>query len=259
MRCWYDRLVPAPSTPPLRARLRTAATLRPMPLLRLAQPFDHPDWLFEVKHDGFRALAHIDGHHCHLVSRNGHTFKHWPQLCELAHATKAHNAVIDGEIVCLDRRGRSNFKNLLFRRDWPFFYAFDLLAVDGEDRREWPVIERKRRLRQLIPSVQTRLLYVDHITARGRDFFEVARAHDLEGIVAKPATGRYLSDGASTNWIKIKNTGYTQLTARHELFDSRSGTKAYAQEGAAADSVREVERAAGLTRSVAYLFRSLRA
>jgi hypothetical protein len=71
-----------------------------MPLLRLAQPFDHPDWLFEVKHDGFRALAHIDGHHCHLVSRNGHTFKHWPQLCELAHATKAHNAVIDGEIVC---------------------------------------------------------------------------------------------------------------------------------------------------------------
>jgi hypothetical protein len=74
-----------------------------MPLLRLPEPFDHPDWLFEVKHDGFRALAHIDGHHCALVSRNGHTFKHWPQLCEeLAHAVKPHDAVIDGEIVCLD-------------------------------------------------------------------------------------------------------------------------------------------------------------
>src|SRR5687767_16012320 len=90
------------------------------------EPFDHPDWLFEVKHDGFRALAHIDGHHCDLVSRNGHAFKHWPQLCEeLAHAAKAHDAVLDGEIVCLDARGHSNFKSLLFRQEWPYFYAFD--------------------------------------------------------------------------------------------------------------------------------------
>ena len=77
---------------------------------------------------------------------------------------------------------------MLFRRDWPYFYAFDLAAVDGEDLREWPLIERKRRLRQLIPSVMTRLLYVNHIEARGRDFVQLACAHDLEGIVAKPAT-----------------------------------------------------------------------
>jgi bifunctional non-homologous end joining protein LigD len=87
--------------------------------------------------------------------------------------------------------------------------------------RDWPLIERKRRLRQLVPSVPTRLLYVDHITARGRDFFEVACAHDLEGMAAKPAIGRYHSDGTSTNWIKIKNPGYTQMTARHELFDCK--------------------------------------
>ena len=169
-----------------------------MPLLRLPEPFDHPDWLFEVKHDGFRALAHVHGHHCTLVSRNGHTFKHWPQLCEeLAHAVTAHDAVIDGEIVCLDAPGRSNFKSLLFRREWPSLYAFDLLAVDGEDLREWPLVERKRRLRRLIPSVPTRLLYVDHVEARGRDFFEVACAHDLEGIVAKLASGRYHADGTT--------------------------------------------------------------
>jgi bifunctional non-homologous end joining protein LigD len=198
-----------------------------MPLLRLAEPFDHPDWLFEVKHDGFRALAHIDGHHCDLVSRNGHTFKHWPHLCEeLAHAVKAHDAVIDGEIVCLDARGRSNFKSLLFRREWPYFYAFDLLAVDGEDLRDWPMSDRKRRLRQLIPAVPTRLLYVDHVQERGRDFFEVACAHDLEGIVGKLASGRYHADGTSTNWCKIRNAGYTQMTARHELFEPRSRTRA---------------------------------
>jgi bifunctional non-homologous end joining protein LigD len=179
-----------------------------------------------VKHDGFRPLAHIDGHHCDLVSRNGHIFKHWPQLCEeLAHAAKAHDAVIDGEIVYLDARGRSHFKSLLFRREWPYFYAFDLLAVDGEDLREWPLLERKRRLRRLIPSVPTRLLYVDHVQARGRDFFEVACAHDLEGIVGKLAAGPYHADGRSTSWCKVKNPAYTQMTARHELFDRRTGPR----------------------------------
>jgi bifunctional non-homologous end joining protein LigD len=105
---------------------------------------------------------------------------------------RAHDAIIDGEIVCLDRQGRSNFKSLLFRREWPYFYAFDLLAVDGEDLREWPLIERKRRLRRLIPSVPRRLLYVEH----SHGHFEVACAHDLEGSVAKPANNRYHSDGA---------------------------------------------------------------
>jgi ATP-dependent DNA ligase len=148
-------------------------------------------------------------HRCDLVSRNGHTFKHWPQLCEeLAHAVKAHDAVLDGEIVCLDARDRSNFKSLLFRRGWPYFYAFDLLAADGEDLRDRPLVERKRRLRRLIPSVPTRLLYVDHVEARGRDFFEVACAHDLEGIVGKLASGSYHADGTSTNWCKIKNPAY---------------------------------------------------
>jgi hypothetical protein len=93
---------------------------------------------------------------------------------------------------------------------------------DGEDLREWPLVERKRRLRRLIPSVPTRLLYVDHVQACGKDFFQVACAHDLEGVVAKPSNGRYHRDGTST-WLKIKNPAYTQMTARHDLFQSRTG------------------------------------
>jgi bifunctional non-homologous end joining protein LigD len=205
-------------------------SFRPMPLVRIPEPFDHPDWLFEVKHDGFRALAHVEGHQCRLVSRNGHTFRQWPHLCEeLAHAVKAHDAVLDGEIVCLDRRGRSDFKSLLYRRVWPYFYAFDLLAVDGDDLRAWPLIERKRRLRTLIPPVPTRLLYVESVEGRGRDFFEVACAYDLEGIVAKLADGRYHADGTSTSWVKIKNPHYTQATGRHELFERRTATGARAR------------------------------
>jgi bifunctional non-homologous end joining protein LigD len=194
-----------------------------MPLLPLPEPFDHPNWLFEVKHDGFRALAHVSGHSCELRSRNGHTFKHWPHLCEeLAHAVKAHDAVIDGEIVCLDARGRSNFRNLLFRRQWPYFYAFDLLALDGEDLRDWPLVERKRELRRLIRSVPTRLLYVDHVEARGRDFFEVACAHDLEGIVGKLASGRSMRTARAPTGSRSRTPAYTQMTARHELFERRT-------------------------------------
>jgi bifunctional non-homologous end joining protein LigD len=142
-----------------------------------------------------------------------------------ARSKKAHEALIDGELVGLDAQGRSNFKSLLFRREWPYFYAFDLLAVDGEDLREWPLADRKRRLRRLIPSVPTRLLYVDHVKGRGRDFFEVACAHDLEGIVGKLARGRYHADGTSTSWFKIKNPAYTQMTVRHELFERRTGSR----------------------------------
>src|SRR5215204_2722742 len=82
-----------------------------------------------------------------------------------------------------------------------------------------------RRLRRLIPSVPTRLLYVDHVQARGRDFFEVACAHGLEGIVGKLASGRYHADGTSTNWFKVKNPGYMHMTARHELFERRAGSR----------------------------------
>jgi bifunctional non-homologous end joining protein LigD len=71
-----------------------------MRLLRIPEPFDHPDWLYEVKFDGFRALAHVNGHHCQLVSRYGRVFKSWPYLAEeTAHAVRAHSAVLDGEIV----------------------------------------------------------------------------------------------------------------------------------------------------------------
>jgi ATP-dependent DNA ligase len=81
------------------------------------------------------------------------------------------------------------------------------------------------RLRRLIPSVPPRLLFVDHVQARGRDFFEVACAPDLEGIVGKLASGRSHADGTSTNWCKIKNLAYTQMTARRELFERRTGSR----------------------------------
>lgn len=119
-----------------------------MPLVRIPEPFDHPDWQFELKHDGFRALAYVHGHTCTLVSRRGHVFTKFKLLAEeVAHSVRAMRCVVDGEIVCLDPDGRSNFHKLLFRREWPYFYEFDLLSIEGKDIRNRPLVERKDRLR----------------------------------------------------------------------------------------------------------------
>jgi bifunctional non-homologous end joining protein LigD len=198
------------------------STFPPMPLERIPEPFDHPDWVFEVKHDGFRALAHVDGHRCRLVSRRGHVFAKWDVLCvEIAHSVRAMSAVIDRELVCLDSDGRSNFYKLLFHRDWPYFYAFDALLIDGEDLRHLPLIERKRRLRAIMPRVDSRLLHVDHLRERGAAMFRAACERHVEGIVAKWREGPYPTDGASTSWLKIKNQSYSQMTGRRELFEAR--------------------------------------
>ena len=155
-------------------------------LVRIPEPFDHDDWIFESKLDGFRALAHIDGHHCRLVSRTGHTFKHWPYLeVELAHAVRCDSAVLDGEIVCFDDTGRPNFHKLLFRRGWPHFCAFDVLALNGRDLRLLPLIERKAWLKAIMPRVRSRVRFVDHIAQSGSEFYRLVCEQDLEGVVAK--------------------------------------------------------------------------
>ncbi len=193
-----------------------------MPLVRIPDPFDHPEWLWELKWDGFRALAFIEGHECRLVSRAGHVFKSWPQLTEeLAHAVRADHAVLDGEIVCLDDDGRSNFHKLLFRRDWPYFFAFDILTLDGNDLRALPLTERRRRLAGTMPRVESRVRLVESIPTRGTDFYRVVCERDLEGVVGKWAGGTYVTGGRTTSWIKVKNPAYSQAEGRHELFAER--------------------------------------
>jgi ATP dependent DNA ligase domain len=86
------------------------STFQPLPLVRRAQPFSHSDWLFEVKYDGFRALAYLDGSGVRLISRNGNRFGSFDPLSQsIAFFLSAKNAVIDGEIVCLDSKGHSRF------------------------------------------------------------------------------------------------------------------------------------------------------
>src|SRR5205823_2429013 len=132
-----------------------------MPLLKRAAPFDDTDWIFELKYDGFRALAVIENGRAQLLSRNGHPFASFPSLAEsISNSLPNARVVIDGEICSLDRRGRPQFKNLLFRRkNPPCFFAFDLLTCDGKDLRTERLLDRKQELRRLLARACAPLKY----------------------------------------------------------------------------------------------------
>jgi bifunctional non-homologous end joining protein LigD len=187
-------------------------------LALVREPFDHPDYLFELKHDGFRVLAYISEGHCELVSRRRNAYKSFQELREHLGALKVKNAVIDGELVCLDSEGRSIFNELLFRRGSPVFYAFDLLYLNGRDLRQLPLIERKTKLREVIEkSGLTDVLCGKYVEDRGIDLFNAVVRMNLEGVVAKKKNGTY---SVVSGWLKIKNPQYTQSERRYELFDS---------------------------------------
>jgi len=189
-----------------------------MPLKRHQKPFSDPDWLFELKHDGFRALAFVDHGKCRLVSRNGNDFHGFTALASsLPKELNAQAAVLDGEIVCLDARGRSQFYKLLSKHGEPRFYAFDLLWCEGRDLRFDALHERKRQLKALIRSKEL-LLYCDHVEEHGERLFNFACANDLEGIVAKPKNSPYRFTETETYWLKLKNPYYTQAMGRDDLF-----------------------------------------
>ncbi len=133
--------------------------IKPMRLTR-AKPFDSPNYLFELKHDGFRAIAYIDDGNAELVSRNQNRFAFGSLKIALAQLP-VKNAILDGEVVCLDRYGVSQFNQLLARKTPPIFYAFDLLWLNGKDLRKLP----------LQSEVQGRILHSPDFGIRFLDFF----------------------------------------------------------------------------------------
>ena len=126
----------------------------------------------EIKFDGFRAIAYIEEGKCRLVSRKDHVYKSFRPLCDSIARLPVKSAILDGEIVCLDKFGRSVFDRLFYRQGTPYFYAFDLLWLNGRDLRSRPLLERKARLKQVIPA-GLQVLYSDHVERRGIELFEL--------------------------------------------------------------------------------------
>ena len=192
-----------------------------MRLSRRSEPFDSDQHIFELKIDGFRALAHIDSGQGQLISRNGNVFRGFAELAAwIAKHLRVDSAILDGEIACVDGDGRPVFRDLLFRRKQCIFIAFDLLYLNGKDLRVLPLLERKAALKKLLRRKRSRILYLDHIESDGRLLFEQIVKMDLEGIVCKRKDSPYkVTEKPSRHWIKgIKNPMYSQLKGRLDLF-----------------------------------------
>ena len=228
------------------AKAIPGAEQKPMPTVihpMLATPadkaFDNPDWLFEIKWDGYRAIAFVEDWRVRLVSRTQNDLTaQFSELGSLPQFVKAQRAILDGEIVALDEEGRPSFslmqqrtgfqagKRRLPRREGVpvIYYAFDLLYLDGLDLRRVALEQRKQLLQERIVAGGV-IQFSDHYAEKGLDLFEAAKQRGLEGILAKKRRSVY-EEKRSRDWLKIKITqrqecvigGYTDPEGSREYF-----------------------------------------
>lgn len=187
-------------------RIKLQNFIRPMLAKETSQPFNSDDWIFEIKWDGYRAIAET-GKQLRLYSRNGLSFNDkYPEVADALKKLKS-NVVLDGEIVALDSKGNSHFQ-LLQNYDpgesMLVYYVFDILRKDGKDLTKLSLVQRKALLQKLITNT-THLRYSDHIPGEGIQFFKLIVKRDLEGIIAKRAESEYYPGVRTGEWLKIKN------------------------------------------------------
>jgi bifunctional non-homologous end joining protein LigD len=214
--------------------------IHPMLATTVEKPFDDPEWLFEIKWDGYRAVAFIKDGKARLVSRHQNDLTaQYPELQNLPSFIKAESAILDGEIAALDEEGRSSFSLMQQRTgvreggrrakakpDIPvLYYVFDLLYLDGYDLRRVALEERKELLAQMIDGSGL-VRYSDHFPS-GTALFEAAKQKGLEGILAK-RRGSVYEERHSREWLKVKITqtldcvvgGYTDPEGSRQYFGS---------------------------------------
>jgi len=217
------------------------AAITPMLASLCDEPFDDPNWLFEIKWDGYRAVAFLDDGDVRLVSRNHNDLTaKFPELGGLSKSVKAKNAILDGEIVVLDDQGRPSFSLMQQRTGFRshgrqstpregvpiLYYVFDVIYLDGYDLRRVRLEERKSALREIVSDSDI-MRYSDHFGGNGKALFNVAKEKGLEGIIAKKANSCY-EERRSREWQKIKITqtvdcvigGYTEPEGSRQYFGS---------------------------------------
>lgn len=202
--------------------------IQPMLATSVKEPFDHPDWIFEVKWDGYRAVAEIRDEGVSLYSRNLISLekKFSPIVGSLRQWR--FDAVMDGEIVVVDDQGRADFQMLQHYRDSRsghlLYYVFDLLYFRGHDLTDLPLLKRKELLKKILPSTP-KIRFSDHIWKEGVLFYNVAKEKGLEGIIAKHSQSVYEAGRRSRQWLKVK----TQLTQEAVIagFTEPGGARKY--------------------------------
>jgi bifunctional non-homologous end joining protein LigD len=179
-----------------------------------SEPFSDGNWIYELKWDGFRAIAELNGSKVKLYSRNGNSFaESYPAVTDALRRLNL-KAVIDGEIIVVDEKGRSDFQGLQqYGSDTsrPMeFRVFDLLEINGKNICNLTLLERKAKLKSILPAKDKIVKYSDHVIGKGLELFRMAQERDLEGIIAKEAGSEYYPGTRSNSWLKIKHHKTTE-------------------------------------------------
>ncbi len=198
------------------AKKKGNAVLLPLPgfvepmSAKLIEGIPSGDWIYEIKFDGFRALALRGGSEARLLSRNQKDFGgKFSEVMEAVSQLAVEDAILDGEIVALDEQGRSSFQLLQAfemgqKRPPIFYYAFDLLRLDGKDLRELAVEQRKAKLEKLLKEAPGNIRYSASLGKDGAKLLGKAQEVGLEGLIGKRVGSRYETGRRSGSWVKIK-------------------------------------------------------
>ena len=180
-----------------------------------------PDWIHEIKHDGYRLTVHREGKRVRLFTRNGHDWTdRYPLIVEAALRIRIGSFALDGEAVLLGVDGRSDFDGLHSRQrnDEVQFYAFDVLMSDGDDLRKLPLSMRKANLARLLARRVNGIFLSDFERGEiGPDLFRHACLMGLEGLVSKRQDRAYRA-GISPNWVKVKNPEHPAMARVKDAF-----------------------------------------
>jgi bifunctional non-homologous end joining protein LigD len=197
---------PEPPKPIIWKRLPAGFVIPAQPV-KASRPPSGPDWVHEIKHDGYRILVRRDGPTVRLYSRNAYDWTtRLSAIAAAAERIKAKSFTIDGEAVVLGPDGLSLFDELR-RREAAYtaiLYAFDLIEHDGEDLRNLSFLDRKAALARLLRHTKTGILLNEHVAKDGPTVFALACRLGAEGIVSKKVDGTYRS-GPCRVWIKVRN------------------------------------------------------
>ena len=219
------RVAAAPARPPRVPGQRAGGSAGSMPALpspmlatSVDRPFSRAGWLFEVKWDGVRALAAVDGDGLRLAGRSGRDeTSRYPEVAALTRALRGHGAIVDGEIVVLDADGRPSFERLQSRinvtrdsdvrraaHDHPATYVvFDILWLDGRDLMGTSLRIRKKTLKDVLRPVDG-VVYADDVERDGEQFFAAVSRRGIEGMIGKRADSTYQPGRRSADWVKVK-------------------------------------------------------
>ncbi len=183
--------------------------IEPMQALRVGE-LPVGDWLYEMKFDGYRALAFKAGAE-RLLSRNRTDFnKDYPQLIDALKLLRAKDFIIDGEITVLDQNGKSSFQLLqsyaIRKQTALVYYAFDLLSLDGTDLCKSPLIERRELLAKLLREAPERIRFSEELPGERENLLQLAKQFGLEGLIAKRPDSVYEPGRCSGAWVKVKLT-----------------------------------------------------